>query len=131
MGREKAIGQSTSTIVPRTCVPPNVAPGTGGRALLLVGSPDLCLTCGSTKGQQTLGPTLASAHTWLSGSLVVQTSVPLPVRARLPPSGWEGLKPRHHGLDHGVETGPLQASAITHSTGTHGPSNQAPMPSSR
>lgn len=130
MGREKAIGQSTSTIVPRTCVPPNVAPGTGGRALLLVGSPDLCLTCGSTKGQQTLGPTLASAHTWLSGSLVVQTSVPLPVRARLPLSGWEGLQPRPHGLDHGVETGLPQASAITHSMGTHGPSSQAPIPSS-
>ena len=55
MGREKAMGQSTSTMVPRTCVPPNVAPGTRGRALLLVGSPDLCLTCGSTKGRQTLG----------------------------------------------------------------------------
>ena len=131
MGREKAMGQGASTMVPRTCMPPNVPPGTVGRAFLLVGSPELCLTCGSTKGQQTLGTTLAPAHTWLTGSLAVQTSAPLPVRARLPLSEWEGLQPRHHGLDHGVETGALQASAITHSTGNHGPSNQALMPSSR
>ena len=94
------------------------------------GSPELCLTHGSTEGQQTLGPTLAPAHTWPSGMLAVQTSVPLPVRARLPLSGWEGLQPRPHGLDHGVETGLPQASAITHSMGTHGPSSQAPIPSS-
>ena len=124
------MGQDASTTVPRTCGPPNVVPGTGGRALLLTGSPDLCLTHGSTKGQQTLGPTLAPAHTWPSGSLAVQTSATLPVRAQLPLSGWEGLQPRPHSLDHGVETRPPQASAITHSMGTHGPSNQAPMPSS-
>lgn len=124
------MGQGASTTVPRTCRPPNVAPGTGGRALLLAGSPELCLTHGSTEGQQTLGPTLAPAHTWLSGMLAVQTSAPLPVRARLPLSGWEGLQPRPHGLDHGVDTGLPQASAITHSMGTHGPSSQAPIPSS-
>ena len=124
------MGQGASTTVPRTCRPPNVAPGTGGRALLLAGSPELCLTHGSTEGQQTLGPTLAPAHTWLSGMLAVQTSAPLPVRARLPLSGWEGLQLRPHGLDHGVDTGLPQASAITHSMGTHGPSSQAPIPSS-
>ena len=93
MGREKAMGQSTSTMVPRTCVPPNVAPGMGGRALHLVGSPDLCLTCGSTKGRQTLGPTLASAHTWLSGLLVVQTSVPCLSGLDSPQVGGKGSSP--------------------------------------
>ena len=93
MGREKAMGQGASTTVPRTCVPPNVVPSTGGRVLPLVGSPDLCLTCGSTKGQQTLGPTLVPAHTWLSASLAVQTSATCLSGLDSPRVGGKGSSP--------------------------------------